>query len=62
MRIRATEADLAVGTIVYRSERAKKAWTILAVYAPVDEHTVGLRYSLSGAGAGFSANNLWIEK
>lgn len=61
MRIQATEADLAVGTVVYRSAKAKKAWTILTVH-PADEHCNVSRYDLSPAGASFTAKNLWIEK
>lgn len=71
MRKIATDADLAVGTIVFKSAKSATAWTITAVgtVAVAETHRDFGRsfYSLSKTGAGkanaaYPASLLWIEQ
>jgi hypothetical protein len=57
----ATDADLTIGTTVYRGRTAKKAYTVTGVYEP-ETHTPIYRYSIGQGSSGYAARNLWIEE
>lgn len=61
MRVQATDADLKIGTVVYRSATSKKAWTVVYI-SPPHYGRAYKAYALTHGGAGFSAPHLWIEK
>lgn len=56
----ATDADLTVGTTVYRGETAQKPFTVSGVYGP-EEHVVVTRYTIGSGAAGHASRSLWVE-
>lgn len=60
-RRQATDADLTIGTTVYKSKTSVKAWTVRYI-GEADAHRLCRVYVLTPEGAGFAARNLWVEE